>query len=111
MQEASANCVYTKGIDVPCVSVCGCFCCFCLVHTVAYPVCVHLCYVCVQVCVFVLLKGLAQSRPFVLGSGGHSAQLVWFMDVRQNCIRLWPEKHCPSSCCETHKCANTDNIK
>lgn len=59
-------------------------------------VCISAVCVCLQahvfVRMFVLLKGLAQSRPFVVGSSGHSAQLVWFMDVSQNCISLRPEK-------------------
>lgn len=68
------------------------FVCFGLAHSVAYSDCVHLCSVClcVYVRMFVLLKGLAQRRPFVVGNSGHSAQLVWFMDVSQNCISLRP---------------------
>lgn len=89
LQEARVGCIYAKGVDV-CVS----FCLFVL--TVTFPVCVH-----VFVRMFALLKGLAQSRPFVVGSSGLPTQLVWFMDVRQNCISLWPEKDCPTSWCET----------
>lgn len=87
-------------------------------RAVAYPVCVHLRSVCMCACtclcaVFVLLKGLAQSRPFVVGSGGHGAQLVWFMDASQSCISLRTERGCPSSSwCETPiNVPTTDGIK
>lgn len=87
----------------------GCMCVcvpafICVLSHCGFSVYKHLRLVCtcihVFVRMFVLLKGLAQSRPFVVGSSGHSAQLVWLMDVSQNCISLQPKKGCPSSWCE-----------
>lgn len=56
--------------------------------------------ICLYACLY-CLKGLAPSRSFVVGGCGHSAQLVRFVNVSQNCISLRPEKGCPSSRCET----------
>lgn len=61
-------------------------------------------YVCAGVPVFVRIRSstyFKQITPFVVSSIGHSAKLVWFMDVNQNYISLRSEKDCPSSCCET----------
>lgn len=65
---------HTSGVFTPkAADVCVSSCLF--LHTVAFPVWAH-----VFVRMFVLLKGLAQSRPFVVGSSGLPIQLVWFMD-------------------------------
>lgn len=98
-------CVYIKGIDVFLLVSCTQWL---ILSMCIIAVCVCLC---VFVRMFVWLKGLAQSRPFVVGSSGHSAQLVWFMDVSQDCISLRPEKDCPSSWCESNKCGRADSIK
>lgn len=79
-----------EGVDV---SVCMSFCMFwSCAHCGLFWLCVSLLSVFVCVRMFALLKGLAQRRPFVVGNSGHSAHLVWFMDVSQNCISLRPER-------------------
>lgn len=93
LQEASSRCVYTDGMDV--------WVCFCLFLFGAHCGLSCLCLLCICACLFVPLKGLAQSRPFVVGRSGHPAQLVWLMDVSHNCISLRPEIDCPSSWCES----------
>lgn len=69
-------------------------------HCGFFWLCESLLCVFVCACMFVLLKGLAQRRPFVDGNSGHCAQLIWFVDVSQNCISLQQERDGPSSWCE-----------
>lgn len=96
-QKLSAR---SKQAHIDQVQWCMCvptFACFC---TLRFILSVCMC-VYAFVRMFVLLKGLAQSRPFVVGSGTIPTQLVWFMDVSQGYINPRPEKDCPLSWCET----------
>lgn len=72
------------------------YACVHVLHTVAYLVCVHVLQAFVHM--FVLRKGLLESRPFVVGRSGLPTQLVWVMDVSRSCISLRPETDCPTWC-------------